>query len=612
MFNMDIQKLSPALKDYIWGGKKLTEKYGKHSDKLSVAESWELSFLDDGLTLLENGEPLKTAAGKDELGKNLDAFGNFPLLVKLIDAKNDLSVQVHPSDSYALKYENSYGKTEMWYVVEAEEGAGLYLGFNKDVTTEEIEKAIKENTICDLMNFYKVKAGETYFIPSGTVHAICKGCLILEIQQSSNLTYRLYDYDRVDSYGNKRPLHVEKALKVIDTKKFALSKNNGDLLGLSKYFTVRKFTVADSVFKTDGRSFKAVTCVSGEGLIEEKTIKTGDTFFVPANYGEFRIKGQAEVVITEVRKYYVGIDIGGTFVKIGVADDIGNLVACKEIATQSEKGVNVVVGNISDTIKELLDELHLPSGDIEGIGVGIPGLINNEKGEILYSNNIKWENVDFAKLLEAACGIKVKTINDADAAALGETLFGAGKGCDSCVMVTLGTGVGSGVVIGGRIYGGNYSVGSEIGHTVIVFNGEKCTCGRKGCFEAHASATALIRETKRAMQSNKDSKMREVGLDNINGKTAFDYYKTDDTARTVVDRYIEYLSCGIVNISNAFRSQIIIIGGGVGKEKLLLDRLQEAVDKYSFGGERSPKCKVVAAKFENNAGLLGAAALWMD
>ena len=198
---MEISKLYPEYKDYLWGGEKLKTKYGKQTDKTPCAESWELSFHKDGLTRLSNGKTLAETATETDLGTNCKKFPFFPVLIKFIDAKQDLSVQVHPSDEYALKHENSFGKTEMWYIVEAEKGAGIYLGFNRDVTQEEYETAIKENRLTELLNFYDVKAGECYFIPSGTIHAIGKGCLICEIQQNSNLTYRVYDYGRKDKDG---------------------------------------------------------------------------------------------------------------------------------------------------------------------------------------------------------------------------------------------------------------------------------------------------------------------------------------------------------------------------------------------------------------------------
>lgn len=297
---MKIEKLYPECKDNIWGGEKLKTKYGKQTDKTPCAESWELSFHKDGLTRLENGKTLADIATEKDLGENVKKFPFFPVLIKFIDAKADLSVQVHPSDDYALKNENSFGKTEMWYIVEAEKGAGIYLGFNRDVTKEEYETAIKGNRLTELLNFYEVKPGERYFIPSGTIHAIGEGCLICEIQQNSNLTYRVYDYGRKDKNGKERELHVEKALKVTNLNKFE-PVTFDDCLGKSEYFTVYKYVIkGEWTSSTDGSSFHCVTCVKGQGRIDGETIREGDSFFVSADYGKYAIDGDLEIVLTRV------------------------------------------------------------------------------------------------------------------------------------------------------------------------------------------------------------------------------------------------------------------------------------------------------------------------
>ena len=297
---MKIEKLYPECKDYIWGGTKLKTNYGKQTDKTPCAESWELSFHKDGLTRLANGKKLSESVTEKELGKNVKVFPFFPVLIKFIDAKQDLSVQVHPSDDYALQNENSFGKTEMWYIVEAEQGAGIYLGFNRDVTKEEYETAIKENRLTELLIFYQVKAGECYFIPSGTIHAIGKGCLICEIQQNSNLTYRVYDYGRKDKNGNARELHIDKALKVTNLKKFEPTIFE-DCLGKSEYFTVTKHEIDGKLQLTaDELSFQCVTCVKGNGFIEAIRIKQGDSYFIPANYGNYIVKGKLDIILTKI------------------------------------------------------------------------------------------------------------------------------------------------------------------------------------------------------------------------------------------------------------------------------------------------------------------------
>lgn len=296
---MSILKLVPAFKDYLWGGEKLKTDYHKNTTLVPLAESWELSYHKDGLTRLENGKTLQESLPKEALGKNATAFEFFPVLTKFIDAKDNLSVQVHPSDEYALKYENSYGKTEMWYIVEAEEGAGLYLGFNRDVKKEEFEKAIKENTLTELMNFIPVHAGETYFIPSGTLHAIGKGCLIYEIQQNSNLTYRVYDFGRLGKDGKPRELHIEKALKVTRLEKFQPTVFE-NVLGQCKYFTAEKFDVdGERTLPVNPDSFTLLTCIDGGVVAENVELKKGDSALVPAGESA-KLLGHAKLISVRV------------------------------------------------------------------------------------------------------------------------------------------------------------------------------------------------------------------------------------------------------------------------------------------------------------------------
>jgi len=617
---MEILKLVPECKDNIWGGVKLKEKYGKQTDKDPVAESWELSFHKDGPTRLANGKTLQEEVTAKELGRNCDGFPFFPMLVKLIDAKQDLSVQVHPSDAYALEHENSFGKTEMWYIVEAEKGAGIYLGFKKDVTQEEYETAIKENTLTDLLNFFEVKAGDCYFIPSGTIHAIATGCLICEIQQNSNLTYRVYDYGRRDKNGNLRELHVEKALKVTDLQKYEYTPLNlktvqGELLGLSRYFTTTSVVVQGEASVTaDKNSFKCITCVDGEGNADGKAVKAGDSLFVPAGYGKVKLSGNMRLIMAEVRKYYVGIDLGGTFIKGGIVDDLGNIIYQDKVPTESENGADRVAMNIANLVKMLLKKTGLNTDDVEGIGMGVPGMIDSKAGNVIYSNNLQWKDFRIGEKVGKLTGLRVKIANDANVAALGEAKFGAAKDYEDVVMLTLGTGVGSGIVAEGKLLEGNKSAGAELGHMVIVNGGEQCTCGRKGCLEAYASATALIRDTKRAMTAHKDSKMWQIGsLDNVTGKTAFDYKDCDPYAKEVVDNYIGYLACGITDVANIFRPETVLLGGGVcAQGDNLVKPLQKLLDKDIFAGSLGPQVPILIAELGNSAGLLGAAALLMD
>ena len=617
---MQIFKLFPECKDNIWGGTKLKDKYGKTSDKSIVAESWELSYHKDGPTRIADGRTLQEALSAAEIGTNCEGFPFFPTLVKLIDAKQDLSVQVHPSDEYALTHENSFGKTEMWYIVEADEGAGIYLGFKKDVTQEEYEQAIADHTLTELLNFFEVKAGDCYFIPSGTIHAIATGCLICEIQQNSNLTYRVYDYGRKDKNGNERELHVEKALKVTTLQKYeyqplALPTEQGTLLGASRYFTTTLVQVdGEKILNADKGSFKCFTCVEGGGSINGEKIALGDSYFVTAGDGEIALCGTMKLVLAQVRKYYVGIDLGGTFIKGGIVDDLGNIIYADKTPTESENGADRVAMNISALVKTLLQKVGLNKDDVEGIGMGVPGMIDSKAGNVIYSNNLRWKDFRIGEKVSQLTGLQVKIANDANVAALGEAKFGAAKGFENVVLLTLGTGVGGGIVAEGKLLEGNKSAGAELGHAVIVANGEQCTCGRKGCLEAYASATALIRDTKRAMEEHKDSKMWEIGsLEKVTGKVAFDYKDSDPYAKEVVENYIAHLAFGITNFANIFRPQVILLGGGVcAQGDALVKPLQALLNRDIFAGELGPQVEIKIAELENSAGLLGAAALLMD
>ncbi len=615
---MKITKLFPATKDYIWGGTRLKKDYGKTASTPILAETWELSFHKDGLTLSEDGKPLCESG--INFGKNTNDFADFPQLIKFIDAKNNLSVQVHPSDDYALKHENSFGKTEMWYIVDADDGAGIYLGFKKDVTASEYKSAIENNTLTDLLNFYPVKKGECYFIPSGTIHAIGAGCLICEVQQNSNLTYRVYDYGRTDANGNPRELHIEKALKVTSLNKFRKSELNiktdsGNIIALSKYFTVKELKVASqTTLACDNASFKFVACVSGKGEINGQKMSQGDSFLIESCNDNVTLTGDMVCITSELRKFYIGIDLGGTFIKGGIVDDLGNILLTQKVPTDSQDGASQVVSNIATLCKSLVDTLGLDFTDITGIGMGIPGTVDSISGEVLYSNNLGWQNVKITKEIKSLTGLEVRIANDANVAALGEAVFGCGKEYKNMIMLTLGTGVGGGIVIDGKLYEGNRSAGAELGHSVVVANGEPCTCGRRGCLEAYASATALIRDTKLAMQNDKVSKMWQIGsIDNVDGATAFKFKDIDDSAKAVVDRYIEMLACGITNYANVFRPEAVILGGGVCNEgEALTAPLQKILDNDIFGKDKGPSVKILTATLGNKAGILGAVALFIS
>ena len=301
---MELVKLVPAIKDYIWGGTYF-KQFSKGVVFDRVSECWELSMREDAPSIIASGrylgKPLCEVITKEDIGPVMDKFPYFPLLIKLIDAKDNLSVQVHPSDDYALKYENSFGKSEMWHIISADEGSGLYVGLNKDYSREEIEKALKEGAIIECLNFFKVKPGDTFVINPGTIHAIGAGVRLIEIQQNSNLTYRLYDYNRVDKDGNPRELHIKKALDVIDYKQYKVVKTGDELLADNKYFTVKEVNFDKELeVNANERAFISFTFLEGEGKVDDIPYSKYDTFFLPHGK-KCLIKGKGKVVISTVR-----------------------------------------------------------------------------------------------------------------------------------------------------------------------------------------------------------------------------------------------------------------------------------------------------------------------
>lgn len=311
-------------------------------------------------------------------------------------------------------------------------------------------------------------------------------------------------------------------------------------------------------------------------------------------------------------KNYIGIDIGGMTIKGIIIDSQGNVIAKGTVATGCELGGE----NMCKNIASLVDSMYASCSadrNLASAGVGCPGLIDSKNGVVVFAGNLGLNNFPLVSILENLIKIPVKITNDANAAALGEAKFGAGKEYSDSILITLGTGVGGGIVIDGKLFEGNKSAGAEIGHMVIERYGNHCTCGRRGCFETYCSATALMKKTREVMEENPGSEMwKTYTSKTATGRTAFDYSQTDYAAKKVVDWYENYLACGIVNLANIFRPQIIMLGGGVSAQGETLSKpVQELVNKELFGGTEFAPVKVVTASLGGKAGAYGAAALAM-
>ena len=301
---MEVVKLRPYIKEIVWGGNTL-RKYGKEFSGKNIAECWELSLHEEGSSIIDSGEhmgkSLSIVLTKEDLGDKCSKFPFFPTLIKLIDADRELSVQVHPSDEYALKNYKSYGKTEMWYILEAKKGSGIYLGFNKDTSKEEVEQRVKDNTLVEILNFIEVKPGESYFVRSGTVHAIGGGVTLFEVQQNSNLTFRLFDWGKMGMDGKPRELHVKESLDVLNYKKFEMTNFKRPLLGECEYFSTFEGKVDEKCeICANKGSFISLTFIEGSGKINSITYKKGDTFFIPANKSAV-IEGSGKYLLTTIK-----------------------------------------------------------------------------------------------------------------------------------------------------------------------------------------------------------------------------------------------------------------------------------------------------------------------
>jgi len=310
--------------------------------------------------------------------------------------------------------------------------------------------------------------------------------------------------------------------------------------------------------------------------------------------------------------YFVGIDLGGTNIKAGVVSDEGKLLNRVSIKTNAERSMEEIITDMGKLAKQAIEDAGISESDVSAIGIGSPGTPDNKAGTLVYAKNLPFENAPMRKIIRSVIDLPVYIDNDANCAAMAESVSGAAKDAADSVAITIGTGIGCGVIINNTIFSGFNQAGSEFGHTVLVTGGQQCSCGRKGCFEAYCSASALARMTGEAAEANPTSKLNDVIASNdgkLNAKIAFEAMRMgDEVAAAVVDTYIEYLSDGLANVINAFMPEILVIGGGVCNEgdPLLLPLREKTMNKPFFGpGVRKTEIRI--AKMGNDAGIVGAA-----
>lgn len=312
---------------------------------------------------------------------------------------------------------------------------------------------------------------------------------------------------------------------------------------------------------------------------------------------------------------YIGVDIGGMSLKIGVVNEFGEIISKFTMNFDKNIPQDEMIKSLAIKINEHIKENNYT--DVKGIGVSCAGVVNTKTGYCDFSANLNWTNLDICGILKKYTSLDTKIANDANCAVLGEVKFGVAKNYHNVVMLTLGTGVGGGLYLDDKLYEGNQGKGAELGHSLFIYNGRKCACGLKGCFERYASASALISDTKKAMLKNKESllwKYCDFNLDNVNGKVAFDCAKLNDkTAIEVVNKYISYLSYGILNFCNIFRPEVIILGGGISNQKEnLIVPIKKILKENNYGYKNTPEVDILIAKLGNDAGIIGAACLLMN
>ena len=312
----------------------------------------------------------------------------------------------------------------------------------------------------------------------------------------------------------------------------------------------------------------------------------------------------------------IGVDIGGTSIKGGLINNEGQILARFSLDVEKGEKQEITINKLINALNDFIKNNDLNLEDIIGIGIGVPGAVDTSTGIVSFSNNLDWHDLYLKEMIKKSFNLPIRLLNDANAATYGEAKFGAGKKYKNFLMLTLGTGVGGGIIIDGKLYEGNLGKGAELGHNVVVVDGEECTCGRRGCLEAYASATALIRETKKMMDKDPISKMWEISRNNgkVDGRTAFEAAKQGDkSAQQVVDYYVKYLSEGLLNFFNTFRPEAVVLSGGIAKEgDYLISKLVKYCEDRSYGFKTTPKVDIIVSELGYDAGKIGAAALLFD
>jgi len=588
----------PVVKERIWGGQKLRQYGFPVSDERRIGEVWTISSHPNGMTTIQSGT-LTGLTLEDLWSNHPEIFGmetdsDFPLLLKWIDASTNLSVQVHPTDADARRYEDQpFGKNECWYIIDCPENATLIYGHSLS-SPSELDTAVDQGTLVQSLKHIPVSKGDFFYVPAGTVHALTKGCVVLEIQQSSDTTYRLYDYDRLDPVtGVKRPLHLEQARRVIRFPHFHYAEPPVFLSPFRKRLTqtpdffVEEWTIRQTHILESYPLFQIITVIEGTIELNGVQLSVGTTVLLPAN-SEHTVSGTGLLIVTGpslkiTRPLRIGIDLGGTQTRVAVVDQ-DTIIKQLSFPTRPAAGPEQTISHIKQAIQLFSDEFKLTT-----IGIAAPGPLDTKTGHLLSPPNLPgWDDVDLVTPLFSTFDIPVSLENDANAAALGEALFGAGQSYSSVYYVTVSTGIGGGYVYEKKLIRGAHGYAGEIGNTIIDSSGPAHPVLNAGSLEGLASGTAL---QSRAIEKQTSSIERLL---------------EDPQERT---RFINHLATGLANIIHTIDPDVIVIGGGVtGSADLYWEELLEAVSGLVYPSLRS-SIDIRLATLKGHAGVIGAASL---
>ena len=588
----------PVLHERIWGGYRLmTYGFPTPADK-KIGEAWTVADHQNGQTFINSGhfsgQSLRSLWSNHPEIFGMDTTQDFPLLIKWIDAADDLSVQVHPDDHEAYRLEGQpYGKNECWYIVDCPANASIIYGHSFK-TKADLLRAVHADDLASGLNHIPVAPGDFFYVPAGTIHALTEGCLVVEIQQNSDTTYRLYDYDRVEhATGQPRQLHLSQALEVIqfphlqyEEPSVPLSPSSRQLLK-STYFFVEEWMIHDLVTIASRPSFQIIIVIDGTLLINRICYTVGETILIPANTvcsvsgkGKFLLTGPNAVPRQRIQ---IGIDLGGTHTRVA-AIDRQRVVKQYRFLTKASAGPDYTINNLKQAIQKLLEEF-----EVERIGIAAPGPLDAATGRLLSPPNLLgWGEVELIRPLDELFGLPISLENDANAAALGEALFGAGQDYSSIYYMTVSTGIGGGYIYQKLLIRGANGYAGEIGNTIIDASGPEHPVLNAGSLEGLASGTAL---QKRA--------------DSLNEHSVATLLRNPQERL----RFVNYLATGIANIIHTLDPEAVIIGGGVtASADLYWEELLQAVDARVYPSLRQ-KTVIRLASLEGNAGVIGAAYL---